>query len=213
MIRGYYCYMPSKHRVKEYAENAYYHVFNRGVAKRVIFKDEDDYTVFLNLLKRYLSARPTQDSKGRDYPWLSEEVEVNAFCLMPNHFHLLIYQKDAVGMTKLLSGVCTAYSMYFNRKYKRVGPLFQGRFKASRIDDEAYLEHISRYIHLNPRDYRSWQFSSLPYYLGERSAEWLQTWRITEIFESAKEYLAFIADYKEHQSMLEEIKNELADHH
>ncbi|MGH7237985.1 MAG: transposase, partial [Candidatus Saccharimonadales bacterium] len=132
--------------------------------------DEGDYAVFLNLLKRYLDDRPARDSSGRPYDWLHDDLDLAAFCLMPNHFHLLIYQTKSEAMTRLLRGVATSYTTYFNKKHNRIGPLFQDRFKASMILRDDYLQHISRYIHLNPKNYKSWEFSSLPYYLGVKQA-------------------------------------------
>lgn len=83
---------------------------------------------------------------------------------------MLIYQTDSEVMMKLMQSIGVAYSMYYNKKNKRFGPLFQQRYKASHIDNESYLLHISRYIHQNPKDYPTWQLSSLPYYRGQLSA-------------------------------------------
>jgi putative transposase len=130
--------------------------------------------------------------------------------LMPNHFHLLIYQNEPTAMTRLLRGVCTSYSTYFNKKYRRIGPLFHERYKASRVDRDEYLQHISRYIHLNPESYKEWSFSSLPYYLGTKQAAWVRPERILELFR-AGEYASFVSDYVSHKRALEEIKYELAD--
>ena len=157
--------MPNKNTVKFYDIDAYYHVYNRGVEKRKIFIDDEDYSVFLNLFKRYLDDKPSVDEKGREYDLLMEDVELTAFCLMPNHFHLLLYQLESDGITKLLRAVCSTYTTYFNKKYDRVGPLFQGIFKASRICDESYLLHVVDYIHLNPTEFMSWKWSSLSYWL------------------------------------------------
>ncbi len=201
--------MPSKNRVKEYLDDTYYHVYNRGVNKRVIFKDSQDYAVFLNLFKRYLSKNPVKDDKGREYDWLYDRLEVLSFCLMPNHFHILIYQHDKDAMTKFMRGLLTSYTMYFNKKYRRIGPLFQARFKASRITEDAYLMHISRYIHLNPASYKTWEFSSLPYYIGKKHAEWVRPARILELFENGS-YESFVADYREHKRVLDDLKHELA---
>jgi len=203
--------MPSKNREKIYLPESYYHVYNRGVNKRTIFKNQDDYAVFLNLLKRYLNNTPTKDDKGREYEWLHEQIELVAFCLMPNHYHLLIYQHEPHAMTRLLRGVAGAYGTYFNKKYRRVGPLFQDRYKASMITQDSYLQHISRYIHLNPPRYRHWQFSSLPYYEGYKTAGWVSPGRILELFNSKEDYSSFVADYEDHQRMLEVIGHELAD--
>lgn len=204
--------MPSKNRDKIYLSDSFYHLYNRGVNKRKIFLVEDDYAVFLNLLKRYLSPETVKDDKGRGYPSLYSRLELLAFCLMPNHFHLLIYQKDKGAMTQLLRGVATSYTMYFNKKYKRVGPLFQNRFKASMIIRDDYLQHISRYIHLNPKAYKIWEFSSFPYYLGDKQAGWLNPERILEIFDNPEEYETFVADYEAQKEMLDELKGELANY-
>ena len=202
--------MPSRNRIKDYVADSYYHIYNRGVNKRIIFKDERDFAAFLNLLKRYLDSEPTKDNKGREYEWLSKRMELLAFCLMPNHFHLLIYQRDPEAMTRLLRGVGTSYSGYFNRRYKRTGPLFQGRFRASLIGQDSYLQHISRYIHLNPQNFRSWEFSSLPYYLGHKRAGWVRPDRILDMFTKG-EYLEFVNDYEGQKRAMEEIRSQLAD--
>jgi len=203
--------MPSKNSIKQYAAESYYHIYNRGVAKQIIFAETDDYVVFLSLLKRYLSLTPLTDKQGRKYPNYSKDIELLAFCLMPNHFHLLIYQgDDSKAMEALMRSVITSYSGYFNRKYKRVGHLFQGAYKASRIDDEAYLQHISRYIHLNPKDWQAYEWSSLPYYLDQKQADWLLPAKILDIFEG-ESYKDFVADYEDYKNELDAIKHQLAD--
>ena len=201
--------MPSRNRVKVYAPESYYHVYNRGLNKEIIFREQDDYAVFLNLLKRYLSKEPAKDNKGRVYESMYGQMELLAFCLMPNHFHLLIYQNDLDAITNLIRRISTSYVRYFNKKYKRSGPLFEERFKGSLINRDEYLLHISRYIHLNPRSFKDWAFSSLPYYLGARKADWIMPQRILELFEGDN-YLNFVNDYKDHKKMLDEIKSELA---
>lgn len=131
---------------------------------------------------------------------------------MPNHFHLLIYQKaNQAAITQFMRSLITAYSMYFNRRYIRVGPVFQGRFKASFISRDDYLQHISRYIHLNPAGYKLYEWSSLLYYTGSKQASWLTTYRILELFTGKEEYVNFVSDYEENKKMLEEIRSELAD--
>lgn len=203
--------MPRRNVPKLYLEQTFYHVYNRGVNKQKIFLDEHDYAVFLNLLKRYLDDAPVKDKQGREYPWLHNQLELAAFCLMPNHFHLLIFQNHEKSMELLLRGVSIAYTMYFNKKYKRVGPLFQSTYKASLINNDAYLNHISRYIHMNPKGYDEWEFSSLPYYMNKKSAGWVQIGRIMELFNnSPSEYKTFMADYEEYKNLLDITKAELA---
>lgn len=111
--------MPSRHIEKIYGEDCYYHIFNRGVNRRDIFKDKNDYAVFLNLIKRYLSPEPIKDKQGREYPSYNNQIKLLAYCLMPNHYHLLVLQSDKEAMTKLMKSVCTAYTMYFNKKYQK----------------------------------------------------------------------------------------------
>lgn len=202
--------MPSRNTVKEYAPDNYYHVYNRGVEKRIIFLDDQDYKVFLGLLKKYLSGQNHNKNNRHPYKNLSAEVSLNAFCLMPNHFHLLLHQTTEQGIQQLMRRVLTGYVMYFNDRYKREGRLFQGTYKAAHISNDDYLQHISRYIHLNPKDYKNWTYSSLPYYRGDKTAKWLNTEPIIELFNSRQEYLEFIADYEPGKKELEALKWQLA---
>ena len=112
-------------------------------------------------------------------------------------------------MTRFMRGVPTSYTIYFNKKYKRTGPLFQDAFKASRISNDEYLQHISRYIHLNPGDYKNWPYSSLDYYLGNKNAAWIDPLPILGMFKRG-EYKQFVSDYEAHKLALDEIKEELA---
>lgn len=204
--------MPGRNIDKTYLEDSFYHVYGRGHSKGVIYRDDEDYAVFLNLFKRYLSNEPVRDKKGREYPWLSNDIELLAFCLMPNHFHALIYQHKPHAITDLFKPLVTTYAMYFNKKYKLKGPVFQSRFKASLVTSDEYLLHISRYLHLNPKNYRAWPFSSLPYYLGRKTSEWCDPSRILSLFDNVKDYERFVGDYEDHKKMLDEIKSELANH-
>lgn len=203
--------MPSPNLEKIYLEQSFYHIYNRGVNKQPVFIDAKDYSVFLNLLKRYLDSEPAKDKSGREYDWLHKKLELVAFCLMPTHFHLFIFQYTPEAMTRLLRGVSTSYTGYFNKRHKRTGPLFTDRFRASMINNDAYLIHISRYIHLNPGKYRSHEWSSLPYYLGKKRADWVRPRRILELFDDKKDYSDFLKDYEEHKKMLDDLKSQLAD--
>ena len=199
--------MPSKNIEKIFIPETYYHVYNRGVEKRTIFLDDEDYRVFLNLLKRYLDDKPSNDKSGRQYEWLHGQLDLLAYCLMPNHFHLFIYQIDEQAITKLLKNICTSYVMYFNKKYKRVGPLFQSRFKSKDVIDDAYFQHISRYIHLNPKDYETWEYSSLPYYLNTRKSGWVNPSRVLETFEGDS-YSEFVKDYIGQKEIMDDLKTQ-----
>ncbi len=192
--------MPAKNSVKQFIENGYYHLYNRGVEKRDIFLDEQDYAVFLSCLKQYLDPRQGSDPKS-----LAKEVDLLTFCLMPNHFHLLAKQITKNGITKLIRAVCTKYVMYFNKKYERVGTLFQGKYRAAMVDADPYLLHLSRYIHLNPypgSDPKLYAYSSFSYYLGDRDAPWVKPQEILAFFKSAKRIGA--KDYLSYQSFVED---------
>ena len=203
--------MPVKNVVKFNLPNTYYHVYTRGVAKTDIFKDEKDYHYFLKLFNRYLSYDAQFSKQNTLYPHLRGSVEMLAYCLMKNHVHLLLYQHDATAMTTLLRGVLTSYSMYFNHKYKRTGPLFESRYKAAPITTDTYLQHISRYILLNPRYFTNYQYSSYQQYLKEPSEAWLQPERILTLFDNdPKKYAAFCHDYIDRREVLRAAKNALA---
>ncbi len=143
-----------------FANNYFYHIYNRGVDSRVIFNEEKDYSRFVHCLYEF------NDKKAAvNYNWMVKKqgilnsdkkrprellVNILCFCLMPNHFHLIIEQIVDGGITKFMRKLGTGYTMYFNEKNKRSGGLFQGKFKSIIIDNEEYLLHLSRYIHLNP---------------------------------------------------------------
>lgn len=203
--------MPGRNILKEYGADEYYHIYSRGVAKQNIFLDDQDYEVFMSLFKRYLSSS-TAKSRGHGiYPRYDTRMKLLSYCLMRNHVHLLIYQHDETAIIDFMRSMMTSYSMYFNRKYKRVGPVFQSRYRASRITQDSYLEHITRYIHLNPKDWEDFPYSSLRYYRGDAAAEWVHPEQILDIFPSAEQYIEFLRDYEGHKEMLDEIHWELAD--
>lgn len=133
----------------------FYHIYNRGTDKRTIFEDEADRWWFMHLL--YHTNQPEKfmhemvDLES-DLTMARKEtlVDIGAYCLMPNHFHLLVREKNARGISLFMKKLGVAYSMYFNAKYERTGRLFEGAFKAKHIDTDAYLQYVFAYIHLNP---------------------------------------------------------------
>lgn len=206
--------MPSKNSVKTYVIDGYYHIYNRGVEKRVIFKNETDCKMFLYYLKLYLTPleelkrlielSPMNIKIQRFLPLnLSSEVDLLAYSLMPNHFHLFIKQRSRDGIIRLMRRLSTSYVMYFNTKYKRVGALFQGKYKACQIETDSYLLHLSRYIHLNPRYHLSDtfhnNFTSYQYYLGASQASWMKSQEILQHFSNKDSkgltYENFVEDY------------------
>lgn len=195
--------MPHKHALKSFVEGGIYHAYNRGVNKSILFHDDQDYRVFLHLLKYYLSPI---ESLGKNHPLagvvgitivrprplanLEKDIDLLAYCLMPNHFHLLLEQHTIDGMTKLMRRFMTTFALYSNARHHRVGYLFQSRYKAALIDSDAYLLHVSRYIHTNPLDLPNmtrnvlvtYPYSSLPYYFRQKHAVWIKPDRICSYF-------------------------------
>lgn len=186
-------------------------MYARGANRQRIFRDPADFVKFLQLFERYLSLEEFKNSVGVSFPNYHNKLELVAFCLMPNHFHLLIFQRQLGVMTQFMRSLLTSYSMYYNKKYKRTGPLFESRYKASLISDDTYLEHVSRYIHLNPRNWQEYDYSSLPYYLHHISDEWIRPERVLRRFASPEEYLGFVQDYVQHKEVMDILKHELAD--
>ncbi|MBP9667712.1 transposase [Candidatus Saccharibacteria bacterium] len=196
--------MPHKNVIRHFESGATYHCYNRGVEKRIIFNDEQDYGVFLQRLKLML-ADPEIISE--DYPERQRlksyygDIELLSYCLMPNHFHLLLSQKTDHAIPEMMQTLSTSYTMYFNARNDRVGSLFQGRYKASRVDSDAYALHISRYIHLNPYDlpggFERYLYSSMRY-LAEPSTcpEWLNVEKVLENhYDSYEKYRQFVEEY------------------
>jgi len=120
-----------------FANKCFYHIYNRGVAKQKIFLDNEDRQFFLKRIDKYQQKL----------------LSIHCFCLMPNHYHFIVKQINDNGVLFFFHKLGTSYSKYFNLKYKRVGPLFQGRFKAKLINKDEYITHLSRYIHLNPIEF------------------------------------------------------------
>jgi len=202
--------MPSRNVIKLDIGQSYYHVYARGTNKQLIFNEAADYAFFVHLFERYLSSRPAKRSFGSVYPHYYGRLQLLTYCLMPNHFHLLLYQEEQGAMSAFMHSLMTSYSRYFNLKHGRTGSLFESRYKAARIEDQSYLEHISRYIHLNPRRWRRYAYSSLQFYTKDAPPEWLYPTKITELFTSTQEYLTFLQEYEGHRQMLDSVKHMLA---
>ena len=193
--------MPSRNTIREYDAPAYYHIYNRGAGGAKIFHDAQDKRKFISLLQRYLDDA---DSKYATY-----DIELLAYCVMSNHFHLLLFQDAQPDeITRFMRSVSTAYSMYYNLRYKNKGHVFQSVFRAVRITDESHLAHISRYIHLNPETYKTYKWSSLRYYLENEPPMWLHPERLLDM--SPDEYEQFLESYIDRRQLLKEIKEQLA---
>ncbi len=148
-------------RIK-FENDIFYHIYNRGLDKQNLFIDENDYLRFLcgiyyfndvdfvpdNIVsKERLQGQTLEKSPNR-----KELIDLMCWCLMQNHYHLILRQKIANGITKFMRRIGTGYTMYINAKYEHSGHIFQGPFKAKPVNNNEYLQHLTRYIHLNPLD-------------------------------------------------------------
>ncbi|MDO8552154.1 MAG: transposase [bacterium] len=149
-------------RTISFAPNEWYHCYNRGVDKRVVFTNPEDYERFVMLLYACNSREPIHISninQGKTLVELVAAVErkeklvdIGAYCLMPNHHHLFLREHNYGGITSFMRQLGTGYTMYFNIKYERNGALFQGTFKAKRIESDQNLNRVVSYIHANPAE-------------------------------------------------------------
>ncbi len=139
-----------------FVPSEYYHIYNRGNSKQKIFFTKKDYERFVALLycantSESFNFFDLQKSGGIFSHKIEDQlVSIGAYCLMPNHFHILITPLSENGLTRFMQKLSTAYSMYFNEKYKRTGGLFEGKFKSQHVATERQLKYIFSYIHLNP---------------------------------------------------------------
>jgi len=197
--------MPSKNALKKYEAGSYYHIYNRGVAKQVIFRTDKDYKTFLSFLTLYLSSPPDLNlgtnlidgqslhvPPSRQLKNYAQEITLLAYCLMPNHFHLFIRQESEHGIYHFMQSLTTKYVRYFNSHYDRVGHLFQDRYKAVKISSENQFTYVSKYIHLNPlslstykdspRRLRDYKYSSYGNYLHLFTQNWVSTGKILSYY-------------------------------
>jgi putative transposase len=209
--------------------NNIYHIYNRGVEKRDIFMDDKDYLRFLHSLFEFNDNKPssnfnhyatnhtiesraekTKSGRSGKIPL----VDILAFTLMPNHYHLLVRQKEDGGISKFIHKLATGYTLHINDKYNRSGALFQGKFKAILIENHAQLLYIPNYIHLNPlalQNYggrtsivledqiaflEKYRWSSLPDYMGIKNFPSLsQRGFLLDLFGGEKKYKQEIIDW------------------
>lgn len=173
----------------DFANNEYYHIYNRGTDKRKIFFNKSDYFRFLHNLYEFNNEKPaiqfsrsSQDVRGSASNIgkggsQKKLVNIICFCLMPNHFHLILEQLTDDGISRFMHKLGTGYAMSFNIKYKRSGVLFQGKFKAVHIKNEEYLIHLSRYIHLNPVELKEKKWKELGIKNWKLINEFLENYR------------------------------------
>lgn len=211
----------------------YYHIFNRGVEKRTVFENKTQYRHLLNAITYYML-----DIKNLKYSYFLEltisernkivylanqnpkqPVKLISYCLMPNHFHLLLRQECDNGISNFLRKITDSYTKYFNLKNNRVGPLFQGKFKSRIIESDSHLLHISRYIHLNPytngitktiEENENYAWSSIREYIKNDQLI-CDGSIILSIIGGADNYKNFVTDQADYQRSLDQIKHLLCE--
>jgi putative transposase len=162
----------------------YYHLYNRGVEKRIIFLDKEDYFHFLKLLYICNSKKSiTFRNLGKSFERGETIVDIGAYCLMPNHFHLLCHEKIESGISIFMKKLLTAYAMYFNKKYERSGILFQGRFKSEHASTDKYLKYLYAYIHLNPAKLKESKWRELKSYNSGELLNYIKEYPYSSLYE------------------------------
>lgn len=207
------------YRTTQLVNDNFYHVYNRGVAKLPIFSNKSDYQRFLETITYYQIKGPKPRfsylirKKFLDFNKSQKIVEIIAYCLMPNHFHLLVKQCGEGGITEFARKFSDSYTKYYNIKYKRVGPLFQGEFKAILIQSDEQLVHLMRYIHLNPlvgnltKDLLNYPWSSHFEYLNN-AQKICNKQPINSFFKTVDDYKSFLIDHAGYAKQLDYIKHQ-----
>ncbi|PJE67660.1 hypothetical protein COU95_01175 [Candidatus Shapirobacteria bacterium CG10_big_fil_rev_8_21_14_0_10_40_9] len=202
------------------ATGEYYHILNRSIQGIPIFKGKRENILFLEAMEYYL--QPSPPTRFSIYRVGIEKYQINLkkplvsiinFCLMPNHFHFTLRQEKESGIRKFIQRLTNSFAHYFNIKYKNRGPLFEGNFKAVRIETDEQLIHLSRYIHLNPvsaylvENPEDYPYSSYRVYLKREDSKIVDPSPILEQFSSSEKYQSFVQSQRDYQRELEKIKH------
>jgi REP element-mobilizing transposase RayT len=211
-------------RETPFIEGECYHVYNRGVEKRDVFLDENDVNRFIQSINLFNSTQPIGSIYENSFKKAqlgrptSKLVDFVAFCLNPNHFHLLIIQRKTNGISEFMKRLSGGYTKYFNEKHSRDGALFQGRFKSKHVNSNEYLLHLSAYINLNSKIHSLGRptsklcRSSWDEYVGDCKNGLCSKNIVIEQFENIKDYEDFahksMEDIKKRRASLKDLEFE-----
>lgn len=215
--------IPVPYRITPLVNGEFYHLYNRGLEGKDIFSQRRDYSQFINAFFYYQTQDPKpkfssfRRSKLFPVDHSKKIVDVVCYCLMPNHFHLLVKQLKDGGISEFMRKFLLSYIKYRNLKYNRQGPLLNGPFKAVRIESEGQLLHVSRYIHLNPlvslltKDLKLYPWSSYHNYIGLENNANINKEEILSSFKTPKDYEQFVLDQADYGKTLELLKHKAID--
>lgn len=219
--------MAVSYQQPSFAPGEYYHLYNRGVAKQLIFSTDQDREHLCTTFGFYLESNPNtklaiarraEDFEAKQVQAPQEPlVEVIGYCLMPNHFHLVVQELLDQGITKLMSRSLNSYSRYYNTKYDRVGSMFQGTFRAVHISTTEQLLHVIRYAHLNPvvagmvDDPADYHWSSHQAFLNQVTSRLSHPALPLSIVGGAESYQKFVNDHRDYARQLGLIKKHCID--
>jgi REP element-mobilizing transposase RayT len=181
------------YRKVQFARGHYYHVYNRGIDRQPIFQEAENYAFLLRRIKRYAHA---------------QRIAVIAYCLMLNHYHLLLRQDGDTPISTLMQRVFNSYTKAYNKRYGRQGTLFEGPYRALHVDQQTYLRHVCRYIHANPvkhgfvEQVQEWPYSNYHEWIGTREGTLVDRAFVQGLFATEKAYERFVQAYVEGLSEL-----------
>lgn len=220
-----------QYRKDQLVNGEYYHIYNRSIAKYIIFNDEQEYERMLELINvlkfvdfDYQFSHFKRLDKEKQHLIVEKMkvknktlVDIIAYCLMPTHLHLILKQNFDNGITKYMGKILNSYSKYFNTKHNRIGPLWSGRFKNVRIENDDQLLHLTRYIYLNPtsanlvNDPIYWLHSSYNEYLSKTKFQICNYKNVLDI--DTKKYRQFVNNQKDYQKQISSIKHLLIENY
>lgn len=182
-------------RLIPFVPEGYYHIYNRGNNRGAIFFEQENYLYFLQGIKRYLLPA----------------ADIIAYCLMPTHYHLMVMVKQTSEVSSAMMKLSVSYTKAINKRFGRVGVLFQGAFQAKPITNSSHLLHLCRYIHANPvkdglvTDPSNWPYSNYLEWIGERDGALINRGFIQIQFPDPNDYKDFVSDYLQTRKMPEDV--------
>jgi len=207
-------------------ENEIYHIYTRSISNFIIFRSDKNYKRIIESMYYYLSGKPankfskyiqlidsSKEKAIREIESSKKIVQLISYCIMPTHIHLILKQLVPGGISKYMNLLLKSYGKYFNIKYRRHGPLYEGRFKNVRVETHEQLLHLTRYVHLNPvsislvKNPQHWDYSSYKEYIGLIPSE-EQICKFSEYIDIKQdEYKQFVCERIDYQKELQKLKH------